>query len=72
MFDIFRSQPLPRILIYFHFDFLDVPVSVKEMRTKQQAEFLRRLDAVLLRQNIHRILLRVRRNYIPVIAFQVI
>lgn len=62
----------PRVLLDVHVDFLDVPVLVEEVRAEQHAELLGRLDAVLLRQQVDRVLLAVRGDDVAVVAVQIV
>ena len=63
---------LPWILFDVDFDFEDVAVGGDEMAAEEDGELFRAAHAVLLRQQVHRVLLRVGGDDVTVVAILVI
>jgi len=63
---------LPWILFDVDFDFEDVAVGGDEMAAEEDGELFRAAHAVLLRQQVHRVLLRVGGDDVAVVAILVI
>jgi len=64
--------PGPRILLDSDTDFRHLPVRVEKVRTKQKRERLGRVDAVLLRHQVHRVLLAIRRDDVAIVTLEII
>lgn len=62
----------PRILLDSDTDFLHLSVRVEEVRAKQKRERLGRMDAVLLRHQVHRVLLAIRRDNVAIVTLEII
>jgi len=64
--------PGPRILLDGDTDFRHLSVRVEEVRTEQKRERLGRVDSVLLRHQVHRVLLAIRRDDVAIVTLEII
>lgn len=64
--------PGPRILLDVDTNICHLLVHVEEVRAKQKGERFGRMDTVLLRHQIHRILLTIRRDDVAIVTLEII
>lgn len=64
--------PGPRVLLDVDTDLLHLSVRIEEVRAKQKRECLGRVNAVLFRHQVHRVLLAVCRDNVAIVTLEII